>query len=40
MLDYIASINSKDYLNILMGCGLKGLIWQAVTKQKAILSGI
>jgi DNA polymerase III alpha subunit len=40
LLDFISNINDESHLNILLGCGLKGLVWQAVIKQKAILSGI
>ena len=40
MISYIESINNDDSLNILLGCGLRGIIWQAVIKQKAILTGL
>ena len=40
LLNYISLTTESDYLDILLGCGLKGLIWEAVIKQKAILSGI
>lgn len=40
LLDYISNINNDDTLNVLLGCGLKGMYWQAVVKQKAILSGV
>jgi hypothetical protein len=40
LFDFISNIVEPDYLNILLGCGLKGLVWQAVIKRKAVLSGI
>lgn len=40
LLTFISNINEPYYLNILLGVGLKGMLWEAVIKQKAILSGI
>lgn len=40
LLDFISNINDADYLNVLLGCGLKGLLWSAVVKRKAELDGV
>ena len=40
MIDFIETINEPFYLDILLGCGMRGTLWQAVIKRKAILSGL
>lgn len=40
MLDFIESIDDPYYLKILLGCGMRGTLWQAVTKRNAELAGV